>query len=52
MRFLRCLAVRAETEHTPTGGVAETLLHETAGRELLYGDLAATVATAVLDYRG
>jgi len=31
------------------GGVAEILLHETAGRGLCYGDLAATFATMVCE---
>jgi hypothetical protein len=37
---------------SPSEGVAETLLHETAGRGLSYGDLASTIATIVVTRRG
>jgi hypothetical protein len=33
-----------ESERTPSSGVAETLLHETAGRESGYEDLVIVVA--------
>jgi hypothetical protein len=34
----------SETAHAPSSGVAETLLHEPAGRESSYGDLMMVVA--------
>ena len=37
---------------SPAGGVAETLLHETAGRGLRYGDCSATVATMTITCSG
>jgi hypothetical protein len=36
--------VESETDRAPSKGVAETLLHETAGRESGYGDLLLMVA--------
>jgi len=41
-----------ETVRSPSEGVAETLLHETAGRGLSYGDLAVTVAPIILNCDG
>ncbi len=42
----------SETDRSPSEGVAETLLRETAGRGMSYGDLVSTVATITLNCRG
>jgi hypothetical protein len=36
--------IGSDTAHAPSGGVAETLLHEPAGSESSYGDLVMIVA--------